>query len=133
MMNGMTIAAVAVIAAFLAVMLRRTHPEQAMAVTLMAGIAVLAVVLGQVLPLLEDVRDMLEQSGLSRDYTRVLFKSLGVCLITQLAADACRDAGEQGMAAKAELAGKWMLLALALPLFKSVADIALALIEKGVT
>ncbi|MBQ9964465.1 MAG: stage III sporulation protein AD [Clostridia bacterium] len=132
-MNGMTVAAVLVIAAFLAAMLRRSHPEQAMGLTLMAGIAALAAVLGYVLPLLKDLRDMLQQSGLSGEYIQILFKALGVCVITQLAADACRDAGEQSLAAKAELAGKWMLLTLSLPLFQKVGSIALSLIEKGVS
>ncbi len=131
-MSGMTIAAVVVIAAFLAALLRRSHPEQAMAVALAAGIAALAALLGYVLPLLRDIRQMLQESGLSNEYTQILFKALGVCLVTQLAADACRDAGEPGMAAKAELAGKWMLLTLALPLFQKVGSIAVSLIEKGV-
>ena len=104
-----------------------------MGLTLMAGIAALAAVLGYVLPLLKDLRDMLQQSGLSGEYIQILFKALGVCVITQLAADACRDAGEQSLAAKAELAGKWMLLTLSLPLFQKVGSIALSLIEKGVS
>ncbi len=127
----MAVAAVAVIAAFLAALLRRSNPEQAMAVTLIAGMVLLSAVLGYVLPLLGNIRDMLEQSGLSGEYIQILFKALGVSVITQLAADACRDAGEQSMAAKAELAGKWMLLTLALPLFQKVGSIALSLIEKG--
>ena len=127
----MTVAAVAVIAAFLAVMLRRTHPEQGMAVSLVAGILLLIAVLSTVAPLVSDITDLLEKSGLTGEYTRILFKALGVCLVTQLAADACRDAGEQGLAAKAEFAGKLMLLTLALPLFQKIGSTALSLIEKG--
>ena len=130
-MNGITIAVVAVIAAFLAALLRRFHPEQAMAVTLIAGVVLLTAVLGYVLPLLTDIRNMLSKSGLSSEYVQILFKALGVSLLTQLAADTCRDAGEHSMASKAELAGKWMLLTLALPLFQKVGSIALSLIEKG--
>ena len=46
----------------------------------------------------------------------------------QLAADACRDAGENAMAAKAELAGKAAMLLLSLPLFEKVAELAASLI-----
>lgn len=130
-MAWMGIAGVAVITAFLAVMLRRSHPEQAMAVTLVAGILMLTAVLGYIAPLLVDIQTMLEASGLSGEYIQILFKSLGICVITQLASDACRDAGEQGLAAKTELAGKLTLLALALPLFEKIGSIALSLIEKG--
>lgn len=127
----MAIAAVAVITAFLAVMLRRSHPEQAMAVTLVAGILMVAAALDYMAPLLGDIQTMLEASGLSGEYIQILFKSLGICVITQLASDACRDAGEQGLSAKTELAGKLILLALALPLFQKIGSIALSLIEKG--
>ena len=127
----MTIAAVSVITAFLAVMLRRSHPEQAMAVTLVAGILMVTAALQVMAPLLGDVRTMLVASGLSGEYIEILFKSLGICVITQLASDACRDAGEQGLAAKTEFAGKLTLLALALPLFHKIGDIALSLIQKG--
>jgi len=127
----MAVAAVAVITAFLAVMLRRSHPEQAMGVTLVAGILMVTAALGGVAPLLDDIQTMLETSGLTGEYTRILFKALGICVITQLASDACRDAGEQGLAAKAELAGKLTLLTLALPLFQKIGSIALSLVEKG--
>lgn len=127
----MAIAAVAVITAFLAVVLRRTHPEQAMAVTLVAGILMVSAALKYMAPLLGNIQGMLEASGLSSEYVQILFKALGICVITQLASDACRDAGEQGLAAKTELAGKLTLLALALPLFQKIGDIALSLIEKG--
>ncbi len=130
-MEWMAIAAVAVITAFLAVMLRRSHPEQAMAVTLVAGILMVAAALDYMAPLLGDIQTMLEASGLSGEYIQILFKSLGICVITQLASDACRDAGEQGLSAKTELAGKLILLALALPLFQKIGSIALSLIEKG--
>ena len=129
-MNGITIAAVAVITAFLAAMLRRHHPEQATAVGLAAGILILTATLGQVVPLLGDIRDLLGQSGLAGEYVQILFKALGVCILTQLASDACRDAGEPGLAAKADMAGKWMLLGMALPLFQKIGSIAVSLIER---
>ena len=34
------------------------------------------------------------------EYGLILFKALGICLITQLASDACRDAGEAALASK---------------------------------
>ncbi len=120
--------AAAVIAAFLAVVLRRHAPEQALAVGLVAGALLLTSALSGSLPLFRELEALLTSSGMSGEYVTVLFKALGVCLLTQLAADACRDAGEQGLSAKAELAGKLALLTLALPLFRKLGDIALTLI-----
>ncbi len=123
--------AAAVIAAFLAVVLRRYAPEQGLAIGLLSGALLMAASLGDALPLFRDMKDLLTHSGVSGEYITILFKALGVCLLTQLAADACRDAGEQGLASKAELVGKLSLLMLALPLFRKVSDIALSLVQGG--
>ncbi len=123
--------AAAVVAAFLAVMLRRYAPENALAVGLAAGVLLLAVSLGDALPLFRELTDLLNAGGVSGEYVSVLFKALGICLLTQLAADACRDAGEQGLASKTELMGKLALLMLALPLFRKVAEIAVTIAEGG--
>ena len=130
-MNWMAIAAVAVVTAFLAATLRRTHPEQAMAVTLVAGVLMVTSALVFLVPLLGKVERLLSASGLSGSYVQTLLKALGICLLTQLAADTCRDAGEQGLADKTELAGKLVLLTLALPLFENIGEMAVSLIEKG--
>ncbi len=128
-MEIMAIAGVVVIAAFLAVLLRQQRPEQAMAVGLLAGIGILALVLTKAVPVFSTLQDLLGTAALPEEYGQVLFKALGICLLTQLATDACKDAGESALAAKAELAGKLFLLMLALPLFEKIAEIAVSLIN----
>ena len=125
------IAGVVVVAAFLAVLLRQQRPEQAMAVGLLAGISVLVLVLTKAVPALSSIQDMLNTSSLPGEYVAILFKALGICLLTQLAADTCRDAGETALAGKAELAGKVGLVMLSLPLFQKIADLAVSLINNG--
>lgn len=127
------IAGVVVVAAFLAVLLRQQRPEQAMAIGLLAGIGVLVLVLTKALPTISSIKEMLDSSSLPGDYGVILFKALGICLLTQLAADTCRDAGETALAGKAELAGKVGLVMLSLPLFQKIADLAISLINGGVT
>ncbi|MCI8554469.1 MAG: stage III sporulation protein AD [Clostridiales bacterium] len=121
---GLTVAA-----AFLAVVLRQQRPEYALAISLMAGAALLTLVLIRAAPMMDRLKEMLDQVSLSAEYGAVLFKAMGVCLLTQLASDACEDAGEKALAAKAELAGKFGLLVLALPLFQKIAELAAALMN----
>lgn len=124
---------ITVVAAFLAVLLRRYHPEYSMAIGLIAGVVVLALLLSQIAPVVGRLSTLLNASSLPEEYGLVLFKALGVCLLSQLAADACRDAGETAMAEKAELAGKVFLLLLALPLFEKIAELVLSLMNGGVS
>lgn len=46
----------------------------------------------------------MELTGLTGDYAAVLFKAVGICLLTQLAGDVCRDSGESSIGSKTELA-----------------------------
>ena len=129
MTEMVAVGGLAVIAAFLAVVLKPQRPELALALTLLAGIGVTAAVLARVVPVLQTAQSLLDQAALSGETGKLLFKSLGICLLTQLTADVCRDAGENGLAAKTELAGKVTMLALALPLFEQVGALALQFIR----
>ena len=120
-----------VVAALLAVLLRESRPEQGMLLRLLAGAVVLAAVLGQISPLLSSVQGMLARSSLSWEYSSLLFKGLGICLLSQTAADTCRDAGETALAGKVELSSKITLLILAVPLFEKVAELSIAMIDGG--
>lgn len=128
----MTWIAAAVIAAFLATVLRRYAPEHGLALGLAAGAVILVAALSEALPLFRELESLLERSGASQEYVNVLLRALGVCLLTELAADTCRDAGEQGLACKAELVGKLALLTVSLPLFRKVGDLALTLVGGAV-
>ncbi len=116
-------------AAFLSVLLRRYQPELALGVGLIAGIVVLAAVVQAVIPTLRTVQTLLENAAVPTAYVTVLFKGLGICLLAQLAGDACRDAGETALANKAELIGKILLLTVALPLFEEIVTLALSLLQ----
>lgn len=62
----------------------------------------------------------LSQTGNFRTYGQVMLKACAIGLITKTASELCRDAGENAMAGRAELAGKSALLLCALPLVKSL-------------
>ena len=117
------IAGVVVVAAFLAVLLRQKSPEQSMAVGLLTGVGVMALLLTKAAPSLGAVKELMDSSALPAEYGQILFKALGICLLTQLAADACRDAGESA------LAGKVGLIMLSLPLFQKIAELAVSLMN----
>lgn len=117
------------IAAFLTVLLRQYRPELALSVGVVAGVLLLLAVLRVLTPSLSSLQGMLQAAALPTEYIATLFKALGICLITQFSADACRDAGETALAAKAEFAGKVALLVLSLPLFEEITSLALKLMQ----
>ena len=108
---------IGLIGMILAVLFRQHKPEYAPLISLAAGLAVVFLLLGQLEPIFSQMEEILRQAGIGTEYIAVLLKSLGICYITQLAADTCRDAGESAIASKMELAGKITVMTLAVPYF----------------
>ena len=111
-------------AAALALVLRQYRPEYAILVSLGCSVVVLLWLIGGIARVIEELDALLEASLLSRDLIQVVMKCLGVCVLTELAGQTCRDAGENAIAAKAELAGKVTLVLVSLPLFERLLQVA---------
>ncbi len=109
---------IAVLAAVLAVTLRHTQPAFATVLTLLAGTLLLLGVMPSVWSVLERSTALLGRFREAVPFAEILIKALGICLLTQTAADVCRDVGESALAAKAELVGKTMMLLCGMPLFE---------------
>ena len=79
--------------------------------------------------LMHIVPEALKQAGIEKENVSVLMKSLGICVVTQFAADICYDNSCSSMAAAVELAGRIGAIALAMPMLKAVAELAIGLIN----
>lgn len=117
----------AVVAALLAVLLRGYRSEYAMLIGLGAGAIILIVVIEAAAPVFDQIRSLMDRAHVDSRYAVILLKALGICFVTQLACDCCRDAGETAIASKVELAGKFAVLLVAMPLFLQVAELAIRL------
>ncbi len=117
-------------AAMLAVLLRGWRPELALCLSLGAGVLVLLMLLRRIEPLLATVNGLLVEGAFPTPYLTAVLKGAGICTVTQLTADTCRDAGETALASKAEMAGRLLLLAVAVPLFGEVLSLVTALIGR---
>ena len=127
-MNIIAIASSALIAAVLSVVLKQYKPEYSMFISIAAGILIFLSVITAINPILDFIGELTDKAGLDGIYGEVLIKSLAICYITQLACDCCKDAGESAIAGKLQIAGKIAILLIALPMFKSLAEIVTGLI-----
>ena len=113
-------AAAGLVGTVLALILGQYRQEFRMLVTAAVTLLLMAMVLEQLSPVLEQLRSTMELTGLTGDYAAILFKAVGICLLTQLAGDVCRDSGESSIASKIELAGRAAILLTAMPLIREV-------------
>lgn len=113
-------AAAALVGTVLALILGQYRPEFRMLVAIGVSLLLMGMVLTQITPVLDEIRNAVELTGMPGDYAAVLFKAVGICLLTQLAGDVCRDSGESSIATKVELAGRTAILLLTLPMIREV-------------
>lgn len=64
--------------------------------------------------------NMAAESGVEPFYFGVIFKVLAISYVADFGAAICRDAGEELMATRVELAGKVLIIASALPVIQEV-------------
>ena len=114
------LAAAAVAAALCAVVVKQHAREVGAVLALAAG----ALLLGAALGAIEEVRALADELGeligLSPAVLAPVLKTVGIAILTRIAAELCRDAGEGGIAAAAETAGAAAAVLAALPLLRAV-------------
>ncbi|HIE12149.1 MAG TPA: stage III sporulation protein AD [Desulfotomaculum sp.] len=118
----------ALVAAIMALVLRREKPEFALAVGVAAGIVIFAAFLGKIGAVIRVLEGAANKAGLNMIYLDTILKIVGVAYIGDFGAQICRDAGEGALAVKVEFAAKVLILVLALPIIIALLDLLLKLV-----
>lgn len=127
-MNITSVLGLCVIASMLSLLLISYRAEYSMVIVLLAGIFVVLLCIGYISPAIADIKTLLSRTGLPLSQFKIALKALGICYITQFAAELCRDFGQTSLASKAELVGKCAVFVLSVPLLRAVVEIALSFI-----
>ena len=128
-MNIVKIVFLCLLAVLLYALMRQLRPEFAPLVAL-AGVGVILVqLIGVLLNVSSTVENLISLAGLEKENVELLIKALAVCVITQFASDVCYDNSFSSAAAAVELAGRVGAIALAMPMIKAAAEIAIGLIN----
>jgi len=119
----------AVVVCILIITVKQHRPDIALVLALAAGVVLFTYIIIDMNQVITEIYELL--AGLSdySDEIRIIVKSLGVCIVTQLAADVCRDSGQITVASRVELGGKVAVLLLLIPLFGNVLDISSRIIN----
>ena len=117
----------AVLGALAAVTLKRQHQALGWAAAAFAGAAVLLLALDKLGEAADVLRELAQCAQLQEGQLALILKILGVALVSELAAQACRDSGEEGLALHVETGAKVILLLLSAPLLRQLAGLVMEL------
>jgi stage III sporulation protein AD len=114
------IAAVAVAGAILTLVLKKNSPEMALLLTIALALVAVALAFDVVTGVTDFLKTLSDMAQISPAILSIVLKTVGISIVTKLAADVCRDAGQTSVASGVELTGAFTALYLSLPLFKTV-------------
>jgi stage III sporulation protein AD len=127
-MDFMAILGFALVVTVLLIILRKERPE----IAVVLGIAAAGVILGALMQKIGEVLLVFEtlavKAEVNQEYLKLAVKIVGLAYLAGFGAQICRDAGESGMAAKIELAGKIFILVLGIPVMAGILDLVLRVI-----
>lgn len=119
----MSVIALAFLGAIAGVFLHESRlPVLGLLVVLVVGCMIFLKVLPQLAEVLRVFEQLAEYASLNRVYLFTVFKALGIAYISEFAAQICRDAGQNALACKIEMAAKIGVLLLAVPIMMSVLE-----------
>ncbi len=127
-MEILQIAGLGVAAALLAMVVRGSRPEMASLLAMAAGALVFFLAVSRLGAVVTVMGQLVEKAGLAQDYLKVLLKVVGVAYVSEFAAQTCRDAGEDSLAAKVEMGGKVLVLAMASPIIVALVELVLEVV-----
>ena len=118
----------AAVAAMLSFTLRAAHRQCGAAVAMAAGLMLFFFALTQLGAAVETLKTLSVRAGIGQQTVMLLLKLIAMAYVTEFAVQACRDAGEDGLAGKAALCGKMLLMVQTLPLISEIGELTLSLI-----
>lgn len=115
-------------ASIILLVIRRERPELAIAFSLVAGISILIAVLPSLSTVISTFSAIASESGLGPLYFGIILKVLAVSYIADLGASICRDAGENLIASRVEMAGKILILLCSIPVIQGIVELIRSLL-----
>lgn len=128
-MEIVRIAGVGLIGAVISIIIRRSKPEFSMMIPIVISFTILAGVLPYLKEIIGELGSLSESVGINGAYMAVIIKIIGVSYLTSISAELCRDAGEKAIAAKIELGGKLIILAMSAPVITRMLDLVREIIQ----
>ncbi|ABO67683.1 stage III sporulation protein AD [Geobacillus thermodenitrificans] len=122
------IVSLGLIATFLVALLKEQKSNFAFLLTVFVGCTIFLLLVDQISEILLMLREMAEGAHIQMVYLETMLKIIGIAYIAEFAAQISKDAGQGAIAAKIELGGKIVILALAVPILTAIIEAVVSLI-----
>ena len=113
-------AALAMTAALIGIVLRRTNPELSLLLNICTVVLIMGAALGFTKSFTELAQTVQRIFGVSETLIKPVLKCVAVAIITKMTSDLCKDSSQAAAASAVELAGTVCALCIIMPLLMSM-------------
>ncbi len=127
-MQILEIVGIALVATVLTLVLKEQKPMFAFLLAAFTGMVIFLMLLGNIADIMRVLEGLAQKSGVNMVYLKTILKIIGIAYIAEFGAQIVRDAGQEAIASKVELAGKILIMAMALPIITVILETVLKLL-----
>ena len=125
------IAGLGLVATFLAAVLNQHKSSITSLFIVFVGSVMFLLLIDQIHAILQMIERVASEAKVSNVYVETLLKIIGIAYIAEFGAQITKDAGQGAIASKIELAGKILILVMAIPILTVVIETILGFLPTG--
>ncbi|ARJ23749.1 stage III sporulation protein AD [Bacillus mycoides] len=127
----MQIVGLGLVATFLAAVLNQHKSSITSLFIVFIGSMMFLLLIDQIHSILQMIERVASEAKVSNVYVETLLKIIGIAYIAEFGAQITKDAGQGAIASKIELAGKILILVMAIPILTVVIETILGFLPTG--
>lgn len=121
-MEIIQVVGIGLIATFLVMVLKEHKPLFAYALAIFAGVVIFISLAGKISDIFQALQNLASRAKVDGIFFETIIKIVGIAYITEFGAQITRDAGQSAIASKIELAGKVLIMMMAIPIVTAIID-----------
>ncbi|MCQ5301609.1 stage III sporulation protein AD [Bacillus licheniformis] len=127
-MEIVQIVGLGMIATFLSLIVKEQKPTFAFLIVVFAGCTIFLFLVDQVYEIIRMIEKIAANANINMMYVETILKIIGIAYIAEFGAQLTKDAGQGAIASKIELAGKILILVMAVPILTVIIETIIGLI-----
>lgn len=122
------IVGLAIIVTVIGTVLKQVKPEMALQLSILAGVAIFLLIIDKIRLIIDLLQKLADQANVSSYYLFIVLKIVGVAYLAEFGCQICKDAGENALATKVEIAAKIFVIILAIPIIVTIMESMITLL-----
>ncbi|MDQ0220809.1 stage III sporulation protein AD [Peribacillus cavernae] len=115
-------------ATFLALIVKEQKPNFAFLLVVFVGCSIFLFLADKIYEIIQMLEKIAINANVNMIYLETILKIIGIAYIAEFASQITKDAGQGSLASKIELAGKILILAMAIPILTVIIETVIKLI-----